>query len=112
MEDVDAAVRKRLILIHSGPVKFEVGEALQSLLRVTFKSGETWAVDTTGTQYGYPETLSPWKEYKRQRTESVARTQEFGKAYTNATANQDEHMEFSDEKPLEEMVAELIPLWA
>jgi hypothetical protein len=49
-----------------------------NLYRVTLKNGEIWAIDTTGTQYGYPDPLCPWRNFEQHRTGKIYRESEFG----------------------------------
>ena len=52
--------------------------SFHNLYRVTLKNGETWAVDTTGAQFGYMNPLCPWKDFVRNRSSKVNREHEFG----------------------------------
>lgn len=49
-----------------------------NLYRVTLQNGETWAVDTTGAQYGYPDPLIPWRDFEKRRSGNINRECEFG----------------------------------
>jgi hypothetical protein len=113
MEDVDVlVVRRRFISVGAGPAEFGYANNNHALCRVTLKNGEAWAIDTTGAQYGYPETLCPWPEYKQQRTETVGRAREFGSIHAH-------HHSITSKKipgviemlDLSRMLTELIPLW-
>jgi hypothetical protein len=42
------------------------------------KNGEIWAVDITGAQYGYPETLFPWSDNQRDRIGKINGQWAFG----------------------------------
>lgn len=48
------------------------------ITRVTLKSGECYALDFTGAQYGYHEPVIPWDLYVDTRVECLTRTQHFG----------------------------------
>ena len=49
-----------------------------NLYRVTLKNGETWAVDTTGAQYGYADPLCPWRDFEQHRSGKINSEYEFG----------------------------------
>ena len=49
-----------------------------NLYRVTLKSGEVWAIDTTGAQYGYPNPCDPWPDFEQRRSCKVIRECDFG----------------------------------
>jgi hypothetical protein len=53
-------------------------ESFHNLYRVTLKSGEIWAVDTTGAQYGYADPLCPWHYFEQYRSSKINRECEFG----------------------------------
>ncbi|KAK0101889.1 hypothetical protein ONS95_001299 [Cadophora gregata] len=37
------------------------------MIKLTLHSGESYAFDVTGFQYGYPNPITPWNEYRRER---------------------------------------------
>ncbi len=37
------------------------------IIKVTLRSGEVFAVDITGAQYGYHEPVTPWTKYEQER---------------------------------------------
>ncbi len=49
---------------HGNPDTTEYGH---TLLRVTLKSGESYAFDLTGAQFGYYDTITPWSLYEQSR---------------------------------------------
>lgn len=57
---------KRMYMVdeHGNP---DTTEYAHSLLRVSLKSGESYAFDLTGAQFGYHETITPWSLYEQSR---------------------------------------------
>ena len=49
-----------------------------SVLRVTLGNGERYALDTTGAQYGWPETVTPWDLYCEVKVQSIKSIHPFG----------------------------------
>ncbi|KAK6585058.1 hypothetical protein PZA11_001785 [Diplocarpon coronariae] len=47
---------------------------LHEMLKVTLRSGEAFAFDIAGAQYGYPEPITPWKQYKEGRILNIVNT--------------------------------------
>ncbi|KAE8325446.1 hypothetical protein BDV39DRAFT_206984 [Aspergillus sergii] len=46
--------------------------------RATLNNGEIWAIDLSGTQYGFSQCLSPWREFENTRLTSVHRQANLG----------------------------------
>ena len=51
-----------------------------TILRVTLKSGERYAIDLTGAQYGYQEDCMPWDDYFATRVEAIVDIKPHGHA--------------------------------
>jgi hypothetical protein len=51
---------------------------LHNLYRVTLPNGEIWAIDTTGAQFGYPDSLCPWRDFEQHRSSKINRECELG----------------------------------
>jgi hypothetical protein len=45
----------------------DTGGITHEMLKVTLRSGEVFAVDITGAQYGYHEPVTPWTKYQNDR---------------------------------------------
>ena len=52
--------------------------APHQLLGVTLSNGEKYALDMTGAQFGYDESVVPWQLYSTSRVENVILTKTFG----------------------------------
>lgn len=57
---------------------FDTPCPFHNLYRVTLKSGEMWAVDTTGAQFGHAHPLCPWDDFKRHWSGKINREYDFG----------------------------------
>lgn len=55
-----------------------------TVLRVTMKSGEDFAVDLTHWQYGWPEVVQPWNKYFHSKVHSTDKYESFDEG-TNRT---------------------------
>jgi len=44
---------------------------IHEILRVTLLSGEIFAVDISGAQYGYYDSVIPWAEYEQRRVSQI-----------------------------------------
>lgn len=44
------------------------GPVRHNLYKITLKNKETWALDVSGAQFGYPDPLCPWHDYEQNRS--------------------------------------------
>ncbi|KAL9098419.1 MAG: hypothetical protein Q9163_005916 [Psora crenata] len=49
-----------------------------SIVKITLKSGDQYALDVSGAQYGYPNPLTPWGRYFETRVEYIEATKSLG----------------------------------
>lgn len=49
-----------------------------TVIRITTKSEETYAVDMTGAQYGWRESVIPWQQYNNSRMRMIKEVGAFG----------------------------------
>lgn len=50
------------------------------VVKITLKNGAQYALDMTGAQYGWSESIMPWDTYKATRIQSITKTSPFGNA--------------------------------
>lgn len=50
------------------------------VLLLTLKNGEKYAIDVSGAQYGWKETVVPWDAYKDSRVRNITERVDFGQA--------------------------------
>jgi hypothetical protein len=89
-----------------------------NLYRATLKSGEIWAIDTTGAQCGYADPLCPWRDFEQHRSSSINRECKFG--YIRHRVFQSSGMfpmrpmvaQKVEKQDLTETLEEKIPAWA
>ncbi|RJE25903.1 hypothetical protein PHISCL_01745 [Aspergillus sclerotialis] len=62
----------------------EMPVGYHNLYKVTYKNGETWAIDPSGAQFGFFNPLTPWHNYIAARTVSGADTYPLGVIQSNA----------------------------
>ncbi len=55
------------------PDRTEIDNAYQphSILQITLKNFESFAIDITGVQYGYHDSVIPWDIYRKSRIQEV-----------------------------------------
>ena len=53
-----------------------------TVLRVTTKAGEDFAIDITGAQYGWQDTFAKWDVYENCRTRAVVGEYDFPRKYS------------------------------
>lgn len=58
-----------------------------SIVLATTKSGEVYALDVTGSQHGYDESVVPWEQYVTSRVWKILRCREFGEARQEILSN-------------------------
>ena len=63
-------------------------EYVHSLLKVSIKGGETYALDITSAQYGYHDPISPWPDFLRDRVATFRCSEPFGTWRSKASIHQ------------------------
>ena len=66
------------VLVHEGERPIRPSKDYHNLYRVTLKNGEVWAVDTTGAQFGYVNSLYPWHDFEQRRLGQIWAEHTFG----------------------------------
>jgi hypothetical protein len=64
--------RETIAINSSGEEGCHTRDCLHTCLRVTLNSGELYALDMTGAQFGYFEPVTPWKEFYENRVRSFS----------------------------------------
>ena len=88
------------------------------LYKVTLKNGEVWAVDPTGSQYGYPDPLCPWHSLEQRRSYKVGGIEMYGalkqQAYQAGRTIPMRHFvaEMTEKRALTEKIENKIPALA
>ena len=52
------------------------------ILRVTLNNGEKYAMDITGQQFGWQQSIIPWVQYESSRIRSIVSISPFGESKT------------------------------
>ena len=82
--------------------------------KVTMKNGQMWAIDVTGAQYGYLDTLCPWSQYERERCDKIDSIRAFG-YFRNQPKDPYgllKGAKMAEEMALTEALDDQIPRWA
>ena len=101
--------RRRLITINVLGAEMDA-ECNHLNILVKLRSGESYALDFTGAQYGYYEPVVPWDLYEDTRVECLKTFQEFG--YEEGILLSDQHCaeksDYEDVKRLDRVFAMLL----
>ncbi|KAK3364665.1 hypothetical protein B0T25DRAFT_470953 [Lasiosphaeria hispida] len=85
--------------------------------KIALKNKETWVLDITGAQHGYPDTLFPWSEYTQERCGKINRQRSLGfyrnqpKYLLNETQRGAEGSAMAEERALAQALDTEIPKW-
>ena len=60
------------------PIGIDAAEYPHTIIRITTKSGETYALDMAGAQYGWDEVIIPWELYVNTRVRAIRNVMPFG----------------------------------
>ena len=72
---------------NAGDPKIDATDYHHNIIKITMKTGEVYALDMTGAQYGWTECIVPWKTYVESRVREVKKVVPFGE--TKVSSNMD-----------------------
>ena len=61
-----------------GTIRIDATDYAHTIVRVTMKNGEKYALDISGAQYGWREPVMPWELYTSRRTRAIKEVVPFG----------------------------------